>query len=126
VYQVRLRSSPPPKVGSIVLFTLPTTGESLLIKRVLASEGDSFPVPDTTQMSVVPNGHIYVLGDNPTWSLDSRQLGAIPVESVVGTVFWRFPVGREMPPKEQPRVVPLSPPRRSTTVEPDQIPDSIC
>ncbi len=40
---------------------------------------------------VVPEGHLYVLGDNRRNSRDSRWIGSIPIEDVVGradVVFW--------------------------------------
>ncbi|PWU68888.1 MULTISPECIES: signal peptidase I [Gracilibacillus] len=33
---------------------------------------------------VVPEGHVFVLGDNRTNSTDSRQLGYIPMDDIVG------------------------------------------
>ena len=34
----------------------------------------------------VPEGHVYVLGDNRTRSVDSRDYGTVPLEDVVGQV----------------------------------------
>jgi hypothetical protein len=34
----------------------------------------------------VPPGHIWIQGDNPTHSLDSRQYGAVPLALVRGRV----------------------------------------
>lgn len=34
------------------------------------------------------NGTVFVTGDNPAASTDSRHFGALPAEVVIGTVFW--------------------------------------
>jgi signal peptidase I len=43
---------------------------------------------------VVPDGAVYVLGDNRSRSIDSREYGPVPSSSVIGTVLVRvFPPG---------------------------------
>lgn len=39
---------------------------------------------------VVPEGHVFVMGDNRNFSCDSREIGPVPTENVVGKVFIRF------------------------------------
>lgn len=60
-----------------------------VIKRIIAKQGDK--VLDTTnnhleyvRLFIVPFRHYYVLGDNHHHSLDSRQLGSVPRNSIVG------------------------------------------
>nr|WP_304216344.1 signal peptidase I [Fredinandcohnia onubensis] len=47
---------------------------------------NSFTLRETPVGSdVVPEGHLFVMGDNRRNSMDSRHIGAIPIDSVVGT-----------------------------------------
>ncbi|MDY0394430.1 signal peptidase I [Virgibacillus halophilus] len=46
----------------------------------------SFTLKDTAVgEQVVPEGHLFVMGDNRRVSRDSRSIGAIPMEKVIGT-----------------------------------------
>lgn len=52
-----------------------------------------FTLRDYTGHDVVPEGHLFVLGDNRQHSKDSRHIGFIKYDNVVGTanvVFWPF------------------------------------
>ncbi|WP_404427800.1 signal peptidase I [Ureibacillus chungkukjangi] len=52
---------------------------------------NSFTLQETpVQSDIVPEGHLFVMGDNRRFSKDSRHIGAIPIEKVVGTTNFVF------------------------------------
>jgi signal peptidase I len=99
VRRTRLRSV---RTGQIVVVETPTAGREWrlepagrdlkrdwMIKRVAAVPGE--PLPDGLPAAIadsaaVPDGTLVVLGDNPPMSLDSRHLGYIPGERLLGVV----------------------------------------
>jgi signal peptidase I len=96
-----------PKHGDVVLFD---RDGMTLIKRVTMTPGDQYeevylPLAhqwvkvttaaqkhfasrgkNPTRISCIPSGQIYVTGDNPMASLDSRSFGPIPISSIRGFV----------------------------------------
>jgi len=60
-----------------------------LLDRACATEGKPL---------TVPHGHVFLLGDNINNALDSRYLGPVPLEAVVGKAYKRYwPLSREGP-----------------------------
>ncbi|WLD94013.1 signal peptidase I [Alkalihalobacillus sp. AL-G] len=49
-----------------------------------------FTLKDITDVERVPEGMIFVLGDNRLHSIDSRHIGFVPIEKVVGEVNLRY------------------------------------
>ena len=108
-----------PEQGDIIVFRPEIEGEEeLWIKRIIAVEGQTVYIdPDTCQVYVdgnrldepylwgmltiphttenpitVPQGCVYVLGDNRAISHDSRyeDLGCVPIGQIAGRVIFRF------------------------------------
>ncbi len=102
--------------GDVIVFHKPEDLRSdinELIKRVMALEGETIEGRDNAVYvdgqrvaesyldpadtifdfgpTTVPEGHVFVMGDNRDDSTDSRVFGAIPLDSIVGrafVVFW--------------------------------------
>jgi signal peptidase I len=104
----------PPERGDVVVFDPPSESEKPYIKRIIGLAGeevtfgdghvliDGAPleedyIEDNTRCGradtcdvVVPEGHVYVLGDNRRNSSDSRVFGPVPVENVVGKAWLSY------------------------------------
>ncbi|MFO8080180.1 MAG: signal peptidase I [Armatimonadota bacterium] len=95
-----------PRRGDIIVFDRP--GDGTFLKRVIGVADDRIgigrgqvwlngswlqepyikeePVTELPMAIRVPDGHLFVLGDNRNHSEDSRDYGPIPVENVMGKV----------------------------------------
>ena len=113
-----------PQRGDIVTFDDPEVAGRTLIKRVIATGGqtvdledgrvvvdgvaldepytngkESYPLAHTASdvalsyPFTVPQGHVWVMGDNRTASQDSRYFGAVSTSSITGRaalIYWPF------------------------------------
>lgn len=100
------------KPGDIVICSRPVDPSENIIKRVTAVADEVVVVyPDRDHADIrrvqVPPGHIWIQGDNPTHSLDSRQYGAVPLALVRGRVVMQlWPRFKMMDSTSSPRPFP--------------------
>jgi len=74
--------------GNLIVYVSPKNPEELLIKRVIATEGDivetngsgDYPLPRVR----IPSGHVWVQGDNRAVSVDSNKYGPVSLGLMVG------------------------------------------
>ena len=100
-----------PRRGDIVVFSMPQQSEELLIKRVIGLPGETVEIHDgkvyingtlldepyLTQETrgrfgpiVIPPLHVFVLGDNRSFSNDSRAFDAVPIENILGRAWLSY------------------------------------
>jgi signal peptidase I len=77
--------------------------------RITAGDTDAATQLMVKRVAALPTGQVYVLGDAPRHSLDSRTFGALPPELVRGVVIRRLRAapgspagGHDIAPREQP------------------------
>jgi signal peptidase I len=106
----------PPQRGDIIVFDPPVSSEKPYIKRVIGVAGDTVeirqdgyvyvngaqveedyiqgPITEcqrqTCDAVTVPEGEIYVLGDNRRNSSDSRIFGTVPIDNIIGKAWLTY------------------------------------
>jgi len=107
-----------PKRGEVIVFHSPKNPDIEYIKRIIGLPGDTVLIQNSqvfvnnAQINepyisaattlweggfvkegvpvTIPKGFLFVMGDNRPRSSDSREFGPIPIESVIGQVFYRY------------------------------------
>jgi mitochondrial inner membrane protease subunit 2 len=96
-----------PQRGQIVSLWSPSTPGRLLIKRVVAVDGDRIvpratmrrrieegAIPSEEDFVAIPDGHCWIEGDNSLSSLDSNEYGPVPRALITGQISWLLFPGR--------------------------------
>ena len=79
----------PLSIGDVVVLQHPNR-KGTICKRVLGLPGDTVLRPGRKGLLVIPDGHLWVEGDNPSNSSDSRTYGSIPMALLRGRVLCRI------------------------------------
>jgi mitochondrial inner membrane protease subunit 1 len=82
------------KPGDVIVATKPNDSKTSVIKRIRGMGGDRIWVrrqgAAVPEEIVVPEGHVWLEGDNPLQSTDSRDYGPVPLGLVRGKIVLRF------------------------------------
>lgn len=101
----------PPRRGDIVVLRRPQRSSEPLIKRVVGLPGETVEIKDgrvfingepldepylkqatwpAMPARLVPEEHVFVLGDNRSFSNDSRAFGMVPFTDILGRAWVRY------------------------------------
>ncbi|CAM9605971.1 unnamed protein product [Scytosiphon promiscuus] len=79
--------------GDVVIAVPPQNPKLRVCKRIIALPGETVLVQSRSWFNgrpeLVPEGHVWLEGDNPSNSSDSRTYGPIPLAMVRGRVFFK-------------------------------------
>eukprot|EP00171_Calliarthron_tuberculosum_P006451 IDg6451t1 len=82
------------KAGDVIVAVKPTDPRVMVLKRVRGMGGETIWVHPKSEAHpiqiVVPDGHVWLEGDNAAQSTDSREYGPVPMALVRGRVVLRF------------------------------------
>ncbi|KAF8546032.1 LexA/Signal peptidase [Imleria badia] len=102
-----LHSGRPIQKGDVVSLRDPVDSRKMIVKRVIAVADDVVqtlpPYPDTEVL--VPEGHIWVEGDEPFRTLDSNTFGPVPlglVDAKLSYILWPLHRAGPLKPPERP------------------------
>ncbi len=105
-YRLRL-----PERGEIVVLDAPDGGDIPLIKRVIGLPGETISIRNSQVFindkplvesylqtvthgelppTIIPETHIFVLGDNRDHSRDSRSFGPVALDELIGRAWFRY------------------------------------
>jgi signal peptidase I len=107
----------PPRHGEIIVLDVPEADSDPLIKRVIGLPGETVEIrqgavylngrkldepylqqitPGDMGPQIVPEGHVFVLGDNRGNSNDSRYFGVVSFEAILGRAWVSYWPPREV------------------------------
>ena len=89
-----------PRNGSVAVCRDPWQQNTVVVKRIKGVPGDCIPTfatlrPDTATDSHckrIPEGYVFIVGDNEPFSADSRTRGLVKASAAIGTVLLAIPL----------------------------------
>ena len=89
-----------PANGSVAVFRDPWQQNTVVVKRIRGVSGDCVPAVMTAGQGAstgspctrIPDGYVFIVGDNEPFSADSRSQGLVEASTAIGTVLLSIPL----------------------------------